>query len=132
MRDLVLAIVILSCLFLTTGCTKDQSEIGNSANITFRTDSGYTWRDDSVPLADTLHIGVTATKGSQNLRSLFVYVNYDNGPAIRQDSVHVNSNPFNFEKMLVTRNQAGKEKWTFSVRENNGDNTQRSLTFTVQ
>ena len=132
MRDLFLAIMILSGLFLTTGCTKDQSEIGKSADITFRMDSSYTWRDDTLPLSDTLHIGVIATKGSNTLRSLFVHVAYDNGPAVRQDSVHIDSNPFNFEKTVVTRDQAGTEKWTFSVVENNGDITKRSLTFTVQ
>ena len=128
MRDLFLALVVLSSLLLTTGCSKDQSDLGNAATITFRTDSGYTWRDDTVPLADTLRISVTVTKGSNKLQSLFVYVNYDNSPAVRQDSVHVTGDPFTFEKTVVTRDQAGKEKWTFSAVENNGDITRRSLT----
>lgn len=132
MRYLVLATAILAWLFLSTACTKEQPGGDTAAGIEFRTDSGYTWRDDTVPLADTLHIGVTVTKGSDNLRSFFVNVAYDNGPAIRQDSVHVSSDPFIFEKTVITRDQAGKEKWTFSVQENDGDITLRSLTFTVQ
>ena len=132
MRYFFLAIVILSGLLLTTGCTTDQSEIGKSADITFRMDSSYTWRDDTVPLSDTLHIGVIATTCSNTLRSLFVSVGYDNGTAVHQDSVHVDSNPFTFAKTVITRDQAGTEKWTFSAQENGGDVTQRSLTFTVQ
>ena len=132
MRYLIMASVLSLLLLLGGGCTKDQSDLGTAASITFRTDSGYTWRDDTVPLSDTLHIGVIATKGSNDLRSLFVYVAYDNAPAVRQDSVPVGSNPFNLEKTVVTRDQAGKEVWTFSVVENNGDITKRSLTFTVQ
>jgi len=132
MRYLIMASVLGLLLLLGGGCTKDQSDVGTAADITFRMDSGYTWQDDTVPLSDTLHIGVIATKGSNTLRSLFVYVTYDNDPIVRKDSVHVDSDPFNFEKTVVTRDQAGKEKWTFSVVENNGDITNRSLTFTVQ
>ena len=128
---------ILTCIVLLTlfgGCTKeDQPDGDQAADITFRTDSGYIWRNnDTVPLSDTLRIGVTVSKGSDNLRSFFVDVAYDGGPRIRQDSAHVDSDPFTFEKTVITRDQAGTETWWFSVDENDGDITQRALTLTVQ
>jgi hypothetical protein len=133
MRSLFLASVFGVVLVTGSGsCTKDQPDDDHAATIVFRTDSGYTWRDDTVPLADTLRIGVTVSKGSDDLQLLIADVSYDGGPGIIQDSVPVTSEPFPFEKTLVTRDQAGTEKWTFSVYEYDGDITRRSLTFTVQ
>ncbi len=132
MRHLFLATAFLACLFFGTACTKDQPEGDHPAGFTFRSDSGYTSHNDTLPLADTLHIGLTITKGSDNLRSFYVDVTYDNGPAIRQDSVHVDSDPFTFEKTVITRDQTGTEKWTFSVDEYDGDITKQSLSFIVQ
>ncbi|MBK9597335.1 MAG: hypothetical protein IPO60_03150 [Flavobacteriales bacterium] len=132
MRSLVFYLLPVIVLSASTACTKDQPDGDHAADINFRTDSGYTFLNDTVPLSDTLHIGVSVSKGSDNLRSFFVAVAYDNGPRIRQDSVHVDSDPFTFEKTVITRDQAGTEKWWFSVDENDGDITQQALTLTVQ
>lgn len=132
MNNLLPATLILAYLFLATACTKEQPEGDHAADITFRTDSSFTWRNDTVPLSDTLHIGINVSKGSDDIRSFFVDVAYDNGPRLRQDSVHVDSDPFTFVKTVVTRDQAGTETWWFSVREYDGDITQRALTLTEQ
>lgn len=133
MRFILFASIAAAFLFVSAGCTKeDQPDGDQAAGITFRTDSGYTWRNDTVSLSDTLRIGVTVTKGSNNLRSFFVDVSYNGGPRIRQDSAHVDGNPFSFEKTVITRDQAGTETWRFSVDEYNGNNTLRALTLTVQ
>lgn len=132
MRVLLIFSFTILVLAASTGCTKDQPDGDHAADFTFRTDSGYTWRNDTVPLSDTLRIGVSVSKGSDNLRSFFVDVAYDGGPRIRQDSAHVESDPFNFEKTVITRDQAGTETWWFSVDEFDGDITQRALTLTVQ
>ena len=132
MRNLAFYLVPVVLISASTACTKDQPEGDHAADITFRMDSGYTFLNDTVPLSDTLHISVTVSKGSDDLRSFFVDVTYDNGPRIRQDSVHVESDPFTFEKTAITRDQAGTETWWFSVDEYDGDITQRALTLTVQ
>ncbi len=132
MHNSAFFLLLAAAFFTETGCTKDQPDGDHAADITFRTDSGYTWLNDTVPLSDTLHIGISVSKGSDNLRSFFVDVAYDSGPRIRQDSAPVDSDPFTFEKTVITRDQAGTEKWWFSVDEYDGDITQRPLTLTVQ
>lgn len=132
MRNFAFYLVAVVLICASTACTKDQPDGDHAADITFRTDSGYTFLNDTVLISDTLHIGITVSKGSDDLRSFFVDVAYDNGPRIRQDSLHVNSDPFTFEKTVITRDQAGTEKWWFSVDENDGDITQQALTLTVQ
>ena len=132
MRKLAFFLLLAAAFCAGIACTKEQTDGDHAADISFRTDSGYTFLNDTVPISDTLHIGVSVSKGSDNLRSFFVDVAYDNGPRIRQDSVHVDSDPFTFEKTVITRDQAGTEKWWFSVDENDGDITQQALTLTVQ
>lgn len=133
MRSLIIIAALVLAFLANTGCTKeDQPDGDGSVDITFRLDSGYTWQNDTVPQSATLRIGVTVTKGSDDLRSFFVDVAYDGGQRIRQDSAHVNDNPFYYEKTLITRDQAGTETWWFSVDEYDGDITRRALTLTVQ
>ena len=71
MRYLIIAAVLGLLLLLGGGCAKDQLDGDTAADINFRTDSGYTWKNDTVPLSDTLHIGITVLKGSDDLRSFF-------------------------------------------------------------
>lgn len=114
-------------------CTKDEAMDGSSAaNITFRTDSGYVFLNDTVGLGDTLHVGVIITAGTDPLDHFFLSVRYDGGVPIYKDTLIVDQDPFTLETSLIMREQAGTEKWTFTVQEPDGDLTSRSLTFAVQ
>jgi hypothetical protein len=114
-------------------CTKDEAVDGSSAaNITFRTDSGFVFRNDTVGLGDTLRVGVIVNEGTDALDHFFLSVAYDGGSSTYTDTLEVNTNPFAFQTSLVMRQQAGTEKWTFTVQEPDGDRTLRSLTFLVQ
>ena len=80
MRNLAYCLFSVIIISASTACTKEQTDGDHAADISFRTDSGYTFLNDTVPISDTLHIGVSVSKGSDNLRSFFVAVAYDNGP----------------------------------------------------
>jgi hypothetical protein len=126
-------LVLLTLASALLACTKDEAVDGSSAaNITFRTDSGYVFRNDTVGLGDTLHVGVIVAEGTDALDYFFLSVAYDGGMPTYKDTLIVDVNPFAFQTSLIMRAQAGTEKWTFTVQEPDGDRTLRSLTFTVQ
>lgn len=104
----------------------------SAADITFRTDSGYTYTSDTVSLSDTLRVVMIAAEGTDELTSFVLTVTYDNAQPVGTDTVPINTNPFLFEKYVITRATPGTEKWTFAVLEGDGDRTQRSLTFVTQ
>ncbi|MFT3884708.1 MAG: hypothetical protein QM724_04550 [Flavobacteriales bacterium] len=130
-------------LFLTTavtlllaGCDKESLDgkgTGSAARITFLADSGFTYRNDTVGLGDTLHVGVHVAAGDDRIRSFLVEVSYDGSrTGIRKDSLHVTDDPFDYNTALIMRNTAGTEQWTFICVEYDGDRTLRSLTFRVE
>ncbi len=127
----LLALIGVATVLLA--CTKDEAVDGSSAaNISFRTDSGHVFMNDTVGLGDTLHVGVIVNEGTDELDYFFLSVAYDGGVPTYKDTLIVDMNPFAFQTSLIMRQQAGTEKWTFTVQEPDGDLTLRSLTFIVQ
>ena len=127
----VFSIIVL--LFLSSGCTKDQDDKGyRAASFTFRSDSGYTYLDDTLPVGDTIHVGVTVEEGSKHLYTFLVNRTYDTEQPQRMDSLRIPGAPFHYDTTFVLRSQPGVERWTFIAVEGNGDRTQRHLTLTAQ
>lgn len=115
-------------------CEKDDGSppSPSGVSITFRTDSGYTAPNDTVAVLDTLHIAAVITEGEDPLETCYLSVSFDNAPAVGLDTVEVDTNPFTYETVHVTRAQAGTEELVFTVEENDGDRTTRRLKLTVQ
>ena len=132
MRPLLL-FAIAALLMASAACEKDEgTEVASGVTIIFRTDSGYTYMNDTVPQGDTLRIGAVITEGADPLDRLYVSVSYDNAAAIGQDTVNVGTNPFTYEGIHVTRMQPGSEQVVFTVEEPDGDRTTRKLALSVQ
>ena len=133
MRVFLLTIVIFSGLFLSTACTKEQDDQGyQAAKISYSTANGYVYKNDTFPAGDTIRIGVTVEQGTKHLKTLLVYRKYNGGTAQRRDSLPLNAMPFHYDTTYVLHDQPGTEQWTWTVVENNGDRTSRSLLFTTQ
>lgn len=133
MRNLAPVIVIVVLIILSGGCTKDQDDQGyRAASFTFRSDSGYTYLDDTLPVGDTIHIGVTVEQGSERLYTYLVNRTYDAEQPQRMDSLRIPGVPFYYDTTIVLRGQPGIERWTFIAMEGNGDRTQRHLTLTAE
>ncbi len=130
-----LFLVLAVFISVLGSCQKDgtaASDGSTAASITFRSDSGFTFTNDTVGISDTLHVGIIAESGSDPITVFLLTVSYDGGPSLHTDSAAISSTPFHFEKQLITRAQAGTEKWTFTVIEGDGDRTNRNLTLPVQ
>ena len=133
MRTTLFTLALGLVLLMGTSCTKDQDDQGyRAASITFRSDSGYTYLDDTLLVGDTIHIGVTVEEGSKRLYTCLVNRTYDSGQPQRMDSLHIPGAPFHYDTTIVLRGQPGLERWSFIAVEGNGDRTQRYLTLTAE
>lgn len=131
MRDVAM-FVIPAALVLLTGCTKDEGTTTSSGvDINFRTDSGYTYANDTVPQGDTVFVCAVISQGADELQWFYLSISYDSTAAIGQDTVEVNTDPFVYARTHVTRTQPGTEQLIFTVEEADGDLTSRRLTFFV-
>jgi hypothetical protein len=130
-KALSLSIALATLVALFSACEKDPGRPTVNPTIQFLSTAGYTWQNDTVGVGDTLLVGVLIERGSDALNHFKVTVSYDNGPHQTTDSVPVGSDQFEFDKLIITREQPGTELWRFNVVENDGDVIRRSLTFTV-
>lgn len=121
----------LATALLLVGCTKDPSRPTVNPAIQFLTTTGYTWQNDTVGTGDTVLVGVVIDRGTDALNHFKVTVSYDGGPHQTTDSVPVGTDNFEFDKVIITREQPGTELWRFNVVENDGDVIRRSITLTV-
>jgi hypothetical protein len=126
----VLCVVLLGLLL--TACEKDDDKPSVNPTIEFRTDTGYTYLSDTVGTQDTMVVGVVITRGDDQMHHFKVTVAYDGGPTVDVDSIPMGSDNFEFDKVVITRDVPGSERWSFVVVENDGDILRRSLTFTVE
>ena len=133
MRNLIPVFVIVVLMILSGGCVKEQDDQGYLApSINFNSDSGYTYLDDTLPVLDTIHIGVTVEEGSKRLYTFLVNRTLDNGQPQRMDSLRIPGMPFYYDTVIVLRGDPGVERWSFIAVEGNGDRTQRNLTLTAE
>lgn len=121
-------------LSIHSGCTpEDQDDTGyQAAGITFRTDSGYTFQNDTVGLGDTLRIGAMVAEGSQDLDVVYVEMRVNGGTWAKQDTFPFTQNPMAVDFQAIMDTVPHTEDWSVLAVEENGDATRRSLTFTVQ
>jgi hypothetical protein len=80
-----------------------------------------------------VRVGITVRKGSDDLETFYVRVEFDGGSDIETiNAIPISSGDFSYEKLIVTRDQAGSEKWIFGVQETDGDTYNRSVLLVVQ
>lgn len=134
MRKFAPVFIIVVLVILSGGCTKDDPDDPDyrAASINFRSDSGYTYLNDTLPVGDTIHIGVTVEEGSEHLHYFLVERTYAPDQPQRMDSLPIPSVPFHYDTTVVLRGQPGVERWAFITVEGNGYTTLRNLTLTVE
>lgn len=133
-RPLTVPLIVAATLVLFSACDPDDDDLPEvNPTIVFVSDTGYTYQSDTVPTEDTLRVGVVINKGDDALNTFMLQVSYDgSSTATTTDSLPIGSDTFEFDKTLITRTQAGVERWVFVVVENDGDVIKRALTFTVE
>ena len=128
-RYILFAILVLASF---TACEKkDPAKPAVNPTIQFRTGEGYTHTNETVNPGDEVLIGVLIERGTDAMHHFKVTVSYDGGTPQVTDSLPMGIDSFEFDKLVITRQQAGTERWSFNVVENDGDVIRRALTFTV-
>ena len=115
------------------GCKKDAH---TPPVITLKTGVGYISEDGIVARNQSIKAGLTAAKTEDNMTSLNVSYAYDNS------SSTITFKTFSLEGteqehcdrniLFTTRNQAGTEKWIFTITDKDGNVSQKQLALTVQ
>lgn len=124
--------VLLSASLAFSSCKKDEHI---PPNITFKTTAGYTSADATVAQGDAILFGIDVQKTEDELSTFDVSVSFDGGSAssIQTEAISgTEQDGFDRDVNITTRNQAGTEKYTFTVTDRDGNITQKSITLTVQ
>lgn len=121
-------------LLSLSSCEKDE---GKLPNIAFKTGSEYKSADATVTKGTTVKIGITASKSEDKdvLTKFNITQSLDGAAestAFTKDLSGSEGDNYAYDYTLTTRNQAGTEKYTFTVVNRDGLVNKVSLTLTVQ
>lgn len=117
---------------LGTSCEK-ETDPRVHPDLAFRTDTGYVAADDTVAQQDTLKIGAIIDKTEDPLISLNVSRAYDGGASVTIEDLSLTGQTHvEHDVQVITRAQAGTEKYSFAVLDRDGNVTLKSILLTVQ
>ena len=131
----LLAFLFAGLLLLAfTSCEKDE---GKLPDIAFKTGGSYTSEDKTVAQGEMITVGITADKTEDKdvLKTFNVSASFDGGTNQTVSNENIpGAQEDHFEKdvVITARNQAGTEKYIFTVTNRDGLINSVSLTLTVQ
>jgi hypothetical protein len=131
---IIAAFILTASSLALSSCEKDE---GKLPNIAFKTGAGYTSANATVAQGSTVLIGIDASKSEKKdvLKTFNISKSYDGGANTTVENTDLSgSNEDNYSRdySIVTRSQAGTEKYTFTVTNRDGLTNQVTLTLTVQ
>ena len=133
MQKWILPKVLISVIILFIGCDKEP-EIPPTLEL--KTGTVYTSLDATVAKDSTLTVGIIATKTEDDLKSYNVSVSYDGATSTSTiENFTISSGEralYNKDVTFTVRDQAGTEKYFFTITDVDGNIVQKILTFTVE
>ncbi len=131
---LLLPVMMLAILTCLASCEKDE---GKLPDISFKSGPGYTSTDKTVGKNETLLVGIQASKTEDKdvLKSFNESVSFDAATATSVQNIALSGaegDNYAVDVPITTRNQAGTEKYIFTVTNRDGLTNSVSLTLTVQ
>ena len=128
----LISFTTIVALFFSS-CEKDKMI---PPTLDFKTGVGYVSADTHLAVSTAFKIGVDAkrTEANDDLKTFIVTKSNDGGAETTIDNVTIPSDEageFTKDYDFTTRNQAGIEKYTFTVTNRDGLITTKSITITV-
>jgi hypothetical protein len=129
-------IASLAIVFMNASCKKKKADPHVPPGVEFKHGGNYVDGDRSAGKSDTLLVGITATKTEDDLKSYNVSYAYDGATAsttfynyLMNDSEKTG---YSHDVEIITRSQAGSERWVFSIVDRDGNITQKTIVLTVK
>ncbi|HQQ94131.1 MAG TPA: hypothetical protein PLQ93_06220 [Bacteroidia bacterium] len=129
-----LNIILVMSLGLMS-CKKKKPDPHVPPDVSFKTGGPYTSSDKGLNRSDTILVGIQAKKTEDDLKSYNVSYYFDgNTNSTTFYNYLMNSSEvqaYDHDIKIGTRNQAGTEKWVFSIVDRDGNITQKTIVLTV-
>ena len=113
-------------------CKKDKHV---PPTVNFKTGAGYTANDVSIARNSAIKVGIVADKVEDDMFTYNVSYAYDGAATTvtSQTFTLAGTEQQHYDKdvTFTLRNQAGSEKWTFTITDKDGNITQKQITFSV-
>jgi hypothetical protein len=117
-----------------TACKKESQEDGMiKPQLDFKTGSGYVSADATLPMNDTIVIGVNCarTEENDNLTRFIATKTYDGGTSTTFVDETMNAVTYTKDMTIITRNVSGVEAYSFTITNRDGLTTTKTITITV-
>lgn len=122
-----------AALLLLASACKKETDPRVHPDLTFRSGAGYLSTNDTVGQQDTLHIVAIIDKTEDPLVSLNVSRSYDGGASTTIEDISLTGQTHvEHAVQVITRAQAGTEKYNFAVLDRDGNVTLKSILLVVQ
>jgi hypothetical protein len=126
----------ISLLLFLLFCISCENEQETAASIEFKTGIGYTSQDAIIPRGSSVIVGIVATKAENNLKTYNVSVSFDGASTTKtvwNFTIPSDQNThYDKDVNFTIRNQAGKEKYYFTIVDVDGNIVQKIITFSVE
>jgi len=133
MNRMIRKVVIGFFLLLWISCEKEQEA---PATFEFKTGIGYTSQDSTISKGIPLTVGIIAIKAENILKTYNVSVSFDGASStitIKNFTIPSNENThYDKDVYFTTRNQAGTEKYYFTIVDADENIVQKILNFKVE
>lgn len=134
MKAIKFLLLFLLPVPLYLGCEEKEAEI--PPDISFKTGSGYISTDVTVAPDSSLTVGIIAVNREDDLKTYNVSVAYDGASTTTtvENFTIPDSDKDRYEKDVTfkVRDQAGTEKYYFTITDSDGNIAQLSITVTVE
>ncbi len=132
----ILSLSALAAFVFIASCKKEEDE-GRLPNIAFKVTPSYVYKDVTLTRDTTVTVGINASKSEIKdvLISFDASRAYDSATTmtsfVAESLTGTNGDSYSKDVTIHTRNQAGVEKYTFTVINRDGLKNSVSLTITV-
>lgn len=115
-----------------SSCKKDKDKM-IPPDLSFKTGGSYISGDATVGMNDTLLVGVNASKTEDKdlLQRFVVTQQYDSNSATTIYTESFNQDTYSKDMTIITRNVAGREKYTYTIINRDGLTKTIALVLTV-
>ena len=134
MRNYTKMIMLIAAFGLISGSCKKDEHIPPDTSL--KTGAGYTSADATVGKNEAITVGIIGEKKEDDMISYNVSYAYDGATTTTtlQTLPITGSEQQHYDKdvTFTTRNQAGTEKWIFTITDKDGNIAQEQFVLTVQ